>query len=46
MALSFMGLATIFEIFVFQSLGGWWPLLLIGLGVYLLVKQNRSSTNE
>ena len=46
MVISFMALATFFEIFVFQSLGGWWPLFLIGLGIYLLVKQKRSASDE
>ena len=46
MALSFMALATFFEIFVFQSLGSWWPLLIVGLGIYFLVKQNRSANDE
>lgn len=41
MVILFMGLATAFEILAFQSLGGWWPLLLIGFGIYLFVKNQR-----
>lgn len=44
--LAFMGLATIFELIIFQSLGDWWPLFLVGLGFYLLIKNKRSATNE
>ena len=42
MLLAFMGLATIFELFIFRSLGDWWPALLIGLGAYMFVKSRRS----
>ena len=41
MVILFMGLATAFEVLAFQSLGGWWPLLLIGFGIYLFVKHQR-----
>jgi hypothetical protein len=41
MVILFMGLATAFEVLAFQSLGGWWPLLLIGFGIYLFVKNQR-----
>lgn len=34
-------LAVFFEILIFQSLGPWLPLALIGYGVYLLVKDRR-----
>ena len=44
MVLAFMGLATLFEILIFQSLGAWWPLLLIGVGAYLYLKNKRSET--
>jgi vacuolar-type H+-ATPase subunit I/STV1 len=44
MLLAFMGLATIFELFIFRSLGDWWPLLLIGLGAYMYIKSRRSET--
>jgi hypothetical protein len=44
MVLLFMGLAAFFELFVFQSLGAWWPVLIVGLGIYLLVKNKRSET--
>ncbi len=45
MVLAFMGLAAVFELLVFQSLGGWWPLLVIGLGLYLWVRESRSEVN-
>jgi hypothetical protein len=41
MVIAFMAMAALFEIVVFHSLGGWWPLLVIGLGVYLLLKNRR-----
>jgi vacuolar-type H+-ATPase subunit I/STV1 len=44
MLLAFMGLATIFELFIFRSLGDWWPVLLIGLGIYMFFKSRRSET--
>ena len=44
MVLAFMGLAVVFELFIFQSLGAWWPVLIVGLGIYLLVKNKRSDT--
>lgn len=44
MLVTFMGLAAFFEIVVFHSLGGWWPLLVVGLGLYLLLK-NRSKAS-
>jgi hypothetical protein len=44
MVIAFMGLAAFFEIVLFQGLGGWWPLLVVALGVYLLLK-NRSKTS-
>lgn len=43
MLLAFMGLATIFELFIFRSLGDWWPVLLIGLGAYMYIKSRRTS---
>jgi hypothetical protein len=42
MFILFLGLATFFEVLAFQSLGGWWPILLIGFGLYLFVKNHRS----
>lgn len=42
MVIAFMALAVFFEVLVFQSLGIWWPILLIGLGLYLFVKNKRS----
>jgi hypothetical protein len=44
MLLAFMGMATVFELFIFRSLGDWWPVLLIGLGAYLFFKSRRSET--
>lgn len=44
MILVFMGLAVFFELFVFQSLGAWWPLLVIGLGLYMYFKNKRSES--
>jgi hypothetical protein len=38
MVLVFMGLALFFEVLVFESLGGWWPLMLVGLGLYVFLK--------
>lgn len=34
----FMGMGLFFELLVFETLGPWWPLLLIGAGVYLAMK--------
>ncbi len=42
MLLVFMFLAVIFELFVFHSLGAWWPLLIVGLGIYVYIKNKRS----
>jgi hypothetical protein len=42
MVLAFMGLAVLFELFVFHSLGAWWPLLIVGLGIYIYFKNKRS----
>lgn len=41
MVFAFMGAALFFEVLVFESLGSWWPLVLVGLGVYVYLK-NRS----
>jgi hypothetical protein len=41
MVFAFVGAALFFEALVFESLGSWWPLLLVGLGVYVYLK-NRS----
>lgn len=41
MVITFMVLAVFFELLIFNSLGAWWPLLLIGLGFYVYFK-NRS----
>jgi hypothetical protein len=42
LVLAFMALAVFFELFVFRGLGAWWPVLLIGAGFYLFVKEQRS----
>jgi hypothetical protein len=44
MVLLFMGMAAFFELIVFQSLGAWWPMLIVGLGLYLFAKNKRSDT--
>lgn len=44
MVIAFMVLATVFELLIFQSLGAWWPLLLIGVGAYLYLKGKRSES--
>jgi CDP-diglyceride synthetase len=44
MVLAFMGLAAVFELLIFDSLGAWWPLLLIGLGAYVYLKNKRSES--
>jgi hypothetical protein len=41
MVMAFMGAALFFEVLLFESLGGWWPLVLVGLGLYVFLK-NRS----
>ena len=41
LVVAFMGLALFFELFVFTGREEWWPLLLIGAGVYLFVKQRK-----
>jgi hypothetical protein len=46
MLLSFMALTAVFELLIFHTLGGWWPLLVIGLGVYLWARKSRSEVNE
>jgi hypothetical protein len=44
MILAFMALAMVFELLIFQSLGAWWPLLLIGVGAYLYLRSKRSES--
>jgi hypothetical protein len=39
LVISFMVLAVLFELFIFTGMGQWWPLLMIGAGLYLLLKQ-------
>ncbi len=46
MVLLFMAMAMFFELLIFQSFGNWWPLVIIGLGGYMLVKERRSKSNE
>jgi vacuolar-type H+-ATPase subunit I/STV1 len=40
--LAFMVFAVLFELIIFQSIGPWWPVLIIGLGAYLMHKDRRS----
>lgn len=35
------GAAMFFELLVFESLGPWWPLVLIGFGIYHLITRRR-----
>jgi uncharacterized membrane protein YidH (DUF202 family) len=46
MVLLFMGMAMFFELLIFQSFGYWWPLIIIGLGAYMLIKERRSKSDE
>jgi len=46
MVLVFMGMAMFFELLIFQSFGYWWPLIIIGLGAYMLIKERRSKSDE
>jgi hypothetical protein len=46
MVITFMVLAVFFELLIFKSLGSWWPLLLIGLGFYVYVKNRRHIADE
>ncbi len=46
MVILFMALAIFFELLIFNSLGSWWPVLLIGLGFYVYVKNRRQVANE
>jgi hypothetical protein len=41
MVVLFIGLAAVFELLIFRSFGGWWPLALVALGIYMLVKERR-----
>ena len=36
-------MGVIFELFVFETFGPWWPLILIGYGVYLLMTRRRAN---
>ncbi len=42
MVIAFMALAIILELLVFQSLGAWWPILIIGMGIYLYIRNKRN----
>jgi hypothetical protein len=44
MVILFIGLAAVFELLIFRSFGGWWPLALVALGIYLLVKERRAKS--
>jgi hypothetical protein len=37
----FLGLGLFFELLVFQSLGPWWPLVLVAAGLFLLWQERR-----
>lgn len=37
-----VGLGLFLELLVFQTFGPWWPLLIIGYGVYLLAKERKA----
>ncbi len=37
----FVGFGLFFELLVFENLGPWWPLALIGYGLYLLVRRGK-----
>ena len=41
LVIAFMSLALFFELFIFSGHEEWWPLLLIGAGIYLFIKQRR-----
>ncbi len=34
-----LAMALLFELFIFNTLGPWWPVLLVGLGLFLLVRR-------
>ena len=42
MILLFMGFAAFFEILIFQNFAPWFPLALIGYGIYILVKKRQT----
>lgn len=37
-----LGFALVFELLIFRSFGPWWPLALIGFGIVLFVRHQRS----
>ena len=39
-------MAVLFELFVFETFGPWWPLILIGYGIYLLVNRQKSAADD
>lgn len=41
----FMGLGAFFELLVFETLGPWWPLLLVGTGIYLYMKEKNGEAS-
>lgn len=41
LVMAFMGLAILFEAFLFPGNEEWWPVLLIGLGVYLWARNRK-----
>lgn len=32
--------AVVFELFIFETLGAWWPIAIIAFGVYMLIKKS------
>lgn len=41
-----LGMGVIFELFVFETFGRWWPMILIGYGLYLLVSRRKATSDE
>lgn len=37
-----MSLAILFELLIFHSLGPWWPVVMVGLGLYLFARTHHS----
>lgn len=41
-----LSMAVLFELFVFDTFGPWWPLALIGYGLYLLFTRKNGSADQ
>ncbi len=41
-----LAMAAIFELFVFNTFGPWWPLALVGYGLYLLFNRRNKQLDE